>query len=61
MLQPARGKSYPPSPARGLVAIGATEGLAVVIDLLEKRCNLFSLSTQDNAVLLNLLYREQPA
>ncbi len=32
------------SPVRELVAIGATEGFAVVIDLLEKRCNLFSLS-----------------
>ena len=45
-----------PSTRRSLMAIGATEGLAVVIDLLEKRCDLFSLSAKDNAVLLNLLY-----
>jgi hypothetical protein len=55
------GKSYPRAGARKLVTICAMECLAVEIDLLEKRCNLFSLSAKDDAILLNLLYRKQPA
>jgi len=44
MLQLARGKLHSQFSERRLVVIGATQGLAVVIDLLEKRCDLFSVS-----------------
>jgi hypothetical protein len=43
------------------VAVGAAKSLAVLIDLFEESCNLFGLSAEDNAILLDLLYRKQLA